>query len=174
MDITFYEEENCLRLKKKNSVYEGEGITAVDEGKRSQLKKDIDMVFELEDIDKPDFVHHRNSGMNQVIAKILAEKDIIAGFSFNLLLRKDTARMIGRMRQNVIFCRKYGIRMVFGSFARNRNEKRNMEDLKSFARTIGMNPGEIKSSMDVLEERAAYNKKKKEGKVFKDIAEKIK
>ncbi len=137
--------------------------------KREELKKNIDIVYGFEESNRKDFIHHRNSGMNHVLAKILHEKDIIVAFSFNSFLSgKD---VIGRMRQNVKLCRKYKVKMVFASFATSPYEMRSLEDLKSFARVIGMNSSEIKRSSSILKDRIERNRKKRAGKLPVDGVE---
>ena len=59
-------------------------------------------LFGFENIGKYDFMHHRNSGMNQVTAKLLTEykKDIIVSFKENGEERRKEVKNI---------CRKLGV-----------------------------------------------------------------
>ncbi|MBN1275154.1 hypothetical protein JXA12_02585 [Candidatus Woesearchaeota archaeon] len=69
----------------------------------------------LEDKDK---THHRGSGMNHVLAKILAEKKKTYCFDLSLLLgNPDQARVLGRMQQNKRIIRNYGAATQTSSFA---------------------------------------------------------
>ncbi|MGM5485469.1 MAG: hypothetical protein ACQEP1_06385 [Nanobdellota archaeon] len=174
MDIFIGKEsEEVTRREKElgNEFVTSEKMTILENPSRSKLGRDVDVVYGLEGSDKPDFVHHRNSGMNQVLAKIFSDKDIMVGFSFSLVLNSRKPDVIlGRMRQNVMLCRKYDVKMVFGNFASEVDDLRSMDDLKSFASMIGMKPDEIKRSLSHVSERLEYNDKKREGKVFRDIA----
>jgi RNase P/RNase MRP subunit p30 len=129
------------------------------------LSKDIDIIYGLEESKRNDFIHHRNSGLNHILAKELSRKDIIIGFSFNSFL-KEGSKVLPRMKQNVRLCRKYKVNMVYASFAKDPYELRSEKDLESFAKKIGMNTIEIKNKDNILKERIDLNKKKKEGKII--------
>ena len=57
-------------------------------------------------------------------------------------------QILGRMMQNVKICRKYKTKMIVFSFAENKKEMRDVKDLISFGRVIGMTPGEAKKSVE--------------------------
>lgn len=81
--------------------------------------KKITHYFSIEDQKKADFIHHRNSGMNQVYAKFMSEQGKTYCFSYRLLLkstRKD--QLIGRFRQNQGLVKKYKIKNEIFSFAK--------------------------------------------------------
>lgn len=163
MDIIFGDFESAENFMGNDFIIAGKEIKVVKNPKREELSRNIDVAYGFEESSKRDFIHHRNSGLNQVLAKIFAEKDIIIGFSFSSVLKNPL--IIGRMRQNVRLCRKYGVKMVFGSFASDSFEVRSFVDLESFARTIGMNGKEIKNSSKILKDRLEFNEKKKKGKI---------
>ncbi len=94
-----------------------------------------------------DFLNQRNSGLNQVLAKMAHDNHTAIGFSFsNLLHSQERITAMGRIMQNIKLCRKYKVKMVFASFAKNEMEQRSVQDLKSLARCLGMNPLETKDS----------------------------
>ncbi len=115
----------------------------------SDANNDVLMNPELEnDRDK---VHFRKSGLNQVLAKLAKENDVGIGFGFSFILNLngvERARMIGRMRQNVRICRKFGTKMIVCSYAENIKEMREAKDLLAFAKVIGMTPGEAKEALN--------------------------
>ncbi len=79
-----------------------------------------DIVFNLENSSRKDFIHHRNSGMNHIIAKLMNEKKVKLGVSFsNLLLSKKRDVLIGRIKQNIKLCKKYKVDVVISSFAKD-------------------------------------------------------
>ena len=93
------------------------------------------IAYGFESLQHKDFMHHRASGMEQVIAKIAAEKGVIIGFSCADVLAcegRRRAQLIGRIAQNIRLCTKYGARMFFGSFAREPCQMRRKEDTKRF------------------------------------------
>jgi len=82
----------------------------------------------------------RRSGLNQVLCKLAAKNNVAIGFDFSYLLNssgKERARILGRMSQNVRFCKKYKVKMVFSSFARNKYELRSENYLKIFSKILG-------------------------------------
>ncbi|MBS3117527.1 hypothetical protein J4430_01450 [Candidatus Woesearchaeota archaeon] len=108
-----------------------------------------------------DFLHHRNSGLNQVLCKLAVKNHIAIGFSFSSLLLADSSSrfvFMGRMHQNILLCRKYKVPMIFASFARTHYEMRPAHDLLNFAQVLGMTPLEARSSLQygskLLEERS--------------------
>mgnify|MGYP001584288517 CR=1 FL=1 len=98
---------------------------------------------------KRDSMHFRNSGLNQVLCSISKKNNIAIGFSFSEFLNSnDRALILGKMQQNVRLCRKFKVKMVIASFAKNEYELRSIETLKSFGYILGMNPEEIKKSTE--------------------------
>ena len=105
------------------------------------------LVFDLE-YQKKDFIHHRNSGLNQVTCRFLKENNIILGFSFSLILKtKNRDFILGRMMQNIRFMRKFKFQVKIASFAQNPYDMRSLDDLKSLFITLGMHPKEAEDSL---------------------------
>jgi RNase P/RNase MRP subunit p30 len=79
-----------------------------------------DIVFNLENSSRKDFIHHRNSGMNHIIAKLMCEKKVKLGVSFaNLLKSSKRDVLIGRIKQNIKLCKKYKVDVIVSSFAKD-------------------------------------------------------
>jgi len=129
-----------------------------DEINRAALEnKSIDILLGPEFSREKDFIHFRNSGLNQVLCKLAKKNDVAVGFSFNYLMNsKNKELVLGKMMQNISLCRKYKLKMVLGSFASKEMEMKNKSELMSFGKVIGMNGKEIKD---------ALNFKKKEAKI---------
>ena len=111
------------------------------------------LFFSLEAHSEPDFIHHRNSKMNQVFANIASEKDKIIAFDFNAILNSlgiVRARYLGRMMLNVSLCRKYKVKMCLASFAKSPFEMRAPMDLMSFGRILGMSGEEVRNAFSSL------------------------
>lgn len=125
-------------------------------------KTKVDLVFDLEQGSRADHTHQRNSGLNHILCNIAKERNILIGFNFNSVLKaKNKKKIIGRMMQNVKLCRKYKVKTVIASFAKNPFEMRSFYDLISFGVTIGMHPKQAKDSLNNAEQRILLNKKKK-------------
>lgn len=111
--------------------------------------KNVDIVLSPEKGIEKDSLNSRNSGLNQVLCKFANKNSIAIGFSFNEILHsKNIPNTLGRMMQNVRLCRKYNVKIVFASFAKNKYEMRGAHDLLSFARIIGMLPGEANAALN--------------------------
>lgn len=96
----------------------------------------------------------RDSGLNDAICKIARKHDVAIGFSFsNILNSKDKLNLIANISQNIKLCRKYRLRMVMASFAKNKFEMRHAKDMHNLCLVLGM---------DEKEAMEALNFKKKE------------
>lgn len=111
------------------------------------------IIYNLEE-QKRDYIHFRNSGLNQVLCKLAKKNNIAIAFNFNLILNSEgmlRSQLLGRMMQNIKLCRKYKINTVIASFASKPEEVRSAHDLISFGISIGMHPKEAKESLKYLE-----------------------
>ncbi len=124
----------------------------------------IDILLSPERGVKKDSFHHRNSGLNNVICRLAKRKKIAIGFSFNeVLINKGAKRaeIIGRMMQNVRLCRKYQLRMVLGSFAKNKWQMRLKNDLISFGVVLGMHQKEAIEALKTVDKIIKEKEEKK-------------
>lgn len=111
--------------------------------------KRIDSVIELENKLR-DFVHHRNSGLNEVLCTLLKEKQVSISYSFSLILEKKgshRAQILGRMMQNISFARKFKFKQIIASFATDPYNMRSSKDLQSLFIVLGMTESEAKQAM---------------------------
>ena len=105
------------------------------------------VVFGLESQRRPDFLHHRASGLNHVLAVLAREKGVCVGFSFGDVLsaKQDArARIVGRMMQNIVLARKFKFGLCLASFARSPWQLRSEKDMCSFFVSLGMTGPEAK------------------------------
>ncbi len=139
-------------LRKKTENFKGLVVVngGNDEINRAAVEnKKTDILLSPELGRERDFIHFRNSGLNQVLCKLAKKNEIAIGFSFNYLLNSKSKELVlGKMRQNVVLCRKYKIKTVLGSFASREIEIRNKSELMSFGKVIGMNGKEIKEALN--------------------------
>ena len=104
---------------------------------RAVFEKGVDLIYGLELSGRKDFIFHRNSGMNQVLAKIAQVKNITIGFSFSDFMKaKNKAELLGRMQQNYRLCKKYGVKTLIASFAHKPEELQDKTTLDAFKRII--------------------------------------
>ena len=139
-----------------------ESRNEIKDRKKLEQKK-FDLLFNFENQAKSDFIHQRNSGLNHIFCK-LAKKTAI-GISFsNLMTLKpfERARAIGRIEQNLMLCRKYKVKTIFASFAKNPKDMRSPLDLRAFLNTISPDKEIAKNSLLNLNLILTQNIKKKE------------
>ena len=95
----------------------------------------VDIMFDFELLHAKDHLHYRRSGLNQVLCKIAHDNEKMIAFSFRSLLNsKNKALLLGRVMQNIRFCRKYKVKTLLASFAKNEFEVRN--DLVALERVL--------------------------------------
>jgi len=109
-------------------------IVKATKDNRNAIEKNKDiLLYNLEDTGKKDFIHHRSSGLNQVLAKLMQKNNITLAFSFNLILNSNLkSKILGRIKQNIKLANKYKINTLIASFANNPYEMRSQKDLISF------------------------------------------
>lgn len=113
-------------------------------------KSEADIIFGLEEAQKKDFMHHRASGLNQVLCRIASKKGKIIAIPFSAILSSKgmlRAQLIGKMMQNVRFCRKFKVMTALASFAKTPYQMRAPAELTAFGITLGMHPKEAKDSL---------------------------
>lgn len=130
-----------LNSKNPDKVRKKADYLISDKNERASLEKSsVDIVFGLEKLGEKDFMKQRDSGLNQVLCKIAVEKKKIYGFNFNDILKaKNKSVVIGRMMQNLTLCRKYKVKTIFFSGAKEPYEMRTINDMESFFGLLSIN-----------------------------------
>ncbi|MFW5746516.1 MAG: RNase P subunit p30 family protein [Nanoarchaeota archaeon] len=116
-------------------------------------RRRADIIYHLEATGRKEYTHHRNSGMNQVIAKILKDKDLLWGISFEAMLtsmRNDRAHVFGRIMQNMKLQKKYGFSSTLASFATHPDHMRARGDLQSILIALGADQKRAKEAINAL------------------------
>jgi len=108
---------------------------------------------------RDDFLHNRNSGLNQVLCKLAKENNVAIGFGFSSVLHSKDYRELGRIKQNIKLCRKYKLKMVVGNFSQNKSELRGEMDVKAMFKVLGMTGKELKESEVFLAKRLDYKRR---------------
>ena len=100
-------------------------------------KEQIDILLLNQSLRKDRF-KQRDSGFNQVLAKLAKKKNIIIGINLDELLdskKKIKAEILARVKQNIKLCNKNRLKMKFVSPEKN---ERNIYDLKALGLVFGM------------------------------------
>lgn len=150
MDIAFPKKDEKEFLKKKKETklfYKGKKYYETKDKKikiykstgndRKEFEKGTNIIYGLELSNKKDFIFHRNSGINQVLAKIAQIKKVTIGFSFRDFMKaKNKAAILGRMQQNYKLCKKYKVKTLIASFAHKPEEIQTKTTLQAFKRML--------------------------------------
>ena len=133
--------KDALELKKKISNAKDLVVVKANEDLSRHIFDDdrVDIVVGLENLNEKDNLHYRKSGLDHVLCDLANKNKISIGFSFSDVLHaKDKGKVIGRMMQNAMLCKKYKANVVVASFAKNKYDLRLGNDLESFGRLIGI------------------------------------
>ncbi len=111
-----------------------------DELNRKVIEKlDIDILL-LKLNQRKDFQKQRNSGFNQVMAKIMKKKSITLGINLDEIIEetnlKKKAEILARIKQDIKICNKNKVNMKF--IAEKEKNQRNKHDLKALGIILGM------------------------------------
>ena len=107
-----------------------------DEFNRKVLEKESINTLLINLAGRKDRMKQRDSGFNQVLAKLAKKKDVTIGINLDEVIssaRKEKLEVLARIRQNVKLCSKNKVKMSFIS-----KEKRNTYNLKSLGLVLGM------------------------------------
>ncbi len=115
-----------------------------DELNRKVLEKlDINILL-LKQSKRKDFQKQRNSGFNQVLAKIAKKNNIIIGINLDEIINskeKNKSDILARIKQNIKLCNKNKLKMEFIS----EKHKRDIYSIKALGLVLGMNTSMTKT-----------------------------
>lgn len=141
-------------------------VKSSPENRKVLESKRVDILFELENDPAKDFMHHRNSGLNQVLCAIAHKNKVIIAFSFNSILNsREPAKILGRMMQNAMLCRKFKVETAVASFATTPYEMRSLNDMKAFAAVAGLS----RASASIHEKIQKNRKKQSPGYISEGV-----
>lgn len=140
-------EKDFNRIKKeieKNRKQKKEIIFSSDDDNLNRKileKQEIDILL-LNQSNRHDKSKQRDSGFNQVMARIAKKKNVAIGINLDEILSANNlsnavtrAKILARVIQNVKLCKKYKLKMKFIS---EKGNGRNIHDLKSLGLILGM------------------------------------
>ena len=133
--VVVQNKKSLLSAKKKSKKV----IFSAD--KKTDLKEIIGLkpwcMTNLEFQDK-DFIHHR-AGLNQVLASEMKDNSIRYAPSLQLLFStKYKPQVMGRIKQNILVCRKYGVKIRAFTLAKDKNSMKSYRDLVSLLMLLGL------------------------------------
>jgi len=121
--------------KNKEIIFSGDS----DELNRKVLEKESIDILLLNQARRKDKLKQKDSGFNQVLAKIAKKKNVAIGINFDEIIEskeKKKTEIIGRIKQNIKLCNKNKLNMKFISF--KEKNQRNIHDLKALGLVLGM------------------------------------
>lgn len=130
-------------LKKLKIVYGGDEKV----NRKAVENKNNDMLMNPHLVKGKDKLHYRKSGLNHVLCKLANENNVAIGFSLDKMYDPVD---LGRVKQNIKLCRKYKVKIVVVSFAKNKYQMRALNDLMAFCRVIGMDSKQAKEAFSYI------------------------
>ncbi len=125
------------KIKEKNQkskiIFSGKD----DEFNRQVLEKAKVDALLINLSERKDFSKQRNSGLNSVLAEIAKKRDIKIGINFDELRttdKKEKARILSRIIQNIAICKKKKIKMMIFSKEKNVDKL----EFKTLGLSLGM------------------------------------
>ena len=141
----FVEEENFNKIRKIINESKGKRIvfkSSDDELNRKVLEK-LKIDFLLISLSgRKDFQKQRNSGFDNVMAKLASEKDVTIGIDLDEVINsigEEKAKILSRIIQNIKLSKKNFLKMKFFP-----ESKKNKYDLRSLGLVLGMTTKMVK------------------------------
>ena len=134
-------EADFLKARKKIREAQKDKIGIIFSSNDDELNK---KVLEKEKINtlllslsgRKDWMKQRNSGFNQVFAKLAKKNNVSIGINLDEIIdaeKKEKAEILARIRQNIKLCNKNKLKMKFIS-----KEKKDKYNLRSLGLSLGM------------------------------------
>jgi len=139
MKYNLIQEDNFEKSRKK--IRESKKPVAFssdnDDLNRKILEKEKINILLINQKQRKDFQKQRNSGFNQVLAKIAKKNKIIIGINLDEIINSkpnEKAKILARIRQNIKLCTKNKLKMKFIA----QKHQRDIFDLKALGLVLGM------------------------------------
>ncbi|MCK5624348.1 hypothetical protein KAI04_00720 [Candidatus Pacearchaeota archaeon] len=110
-----------------------------DELNRKIIEKENINILLLNQIQRKDRFKQRDSGLNQVLTKLIKKKNITIGINLDEIIETQGTKkknILARIKQNIKLCNKHHIKMEF--IALKEKNKRDIYDLKALGLILGM------------------------------------
>jgi len=114
----------------------------------------IDVVYGAELLEETESLHHRRSGINEAIARLLKEREKVYLFNISMLHGKEmwvTARLLGRAMQNARYAKKFCFTFGVATFSSNYIYLAHAKDMQAFARTLRLDTKKAKLAVNWID-----------------------
>ncbi len=141
---TFEKARNKININKNKKIIFSSND---DELNAKVLEKLPINILLINQSSRKDFQKQRNSGFNQVMAKLAKKNNTTIGINLDEIIeseQKQKAEILARIKQNIKLCNKNKIKMKF--IAQKKSNQRNIYDIKSLGLILGM-PTEMTKSL---------------------------
>ncbi len=142
-EIAVIKEENKKKLMQEITKAHKQQKKALFVPKTEELlrhaleKTNVDLILGIEKINPKDSMHYVRGALDQVTAKIAADKKKTICFSLSdIMENKNKARILARMQLNLKLCKKYKVNYLFSNFATKKHHLRSTKDLQALKRAI--------------------------------------
>jgi len=128
----------------------------------------IDLVFGIPSSSGKDHLHYRRSNFNEILANLAKQYKVRYAIDFSQLLENQgiaRAKLWGREAQNVKLSRRK-IPIIIASFAKNKWQLRNPNDLAAIAQLLGLTSSQAKNSVSNNIFAILKEKEKRRSKTF--------
>jgi len=101
----------------------------------------INILLSPESEHKAKPLKQRDSGLNQVLCRIARENNIIIAINIQEITErkgKQKSELLSKIKQNIKLCVKAKTKIILTTLAEKESELRDIYDLKSLARSLGM------------------------------------
>lgn len=118
-------------------------VSGDDELNRKVLEKESISFLTISQINRKDRLKQRDSGFNQVMAKIAKKNNITIGICLDEIVNssgKEKSNILARIKQNIELCSKNKLNMRFCG-----KTEKDIYDLRALGLTLGMPTWMIKS-----------------------------
>jgi len=124
-----------------------------EEARKAAENKNVDVMLGIESSSHRDKTHFRDSGLNQTTCALCKANNIAIAIPVAEIINSARrSELLGRIMQNIRLCRKYNVRVIAASFAKNKHEQRTPSDIASFLRALGMTPKEAMAALNATDE----------------------
>jgi RNase P/RNase MRP subunit p30 len=145
MGIIFEKDFNKARQKirkeKGTTIFSSDD----DELNRKIVEKESINILLINLEKRKDYTKQRNSGFNHVMAKIAKKTKVTVGINLDEIIesnQSEKAKILARLKQNIMICRKDKLKMKF--ISQKEKNKRNIHDLKALGLFLGIPTSTIK------------------------------
>jgi len=165
-------------LRQKFDLIMVNGTSDYNINKKLLEKMDIDVFIPYVESEK-DFMHWRNSGINNVLVDILSKRKIALCIDLSFLsfqnctgdskCMNNKIKILGRVIQNIRFCNKRNCDFCVTFLPSKLRDFRNAFDVRALLLVLGMKTQNINPALSFFYDRIKYNEKARKKKITDGI-----